>query len=143
MIHVQFVAALFALPLKEPDSKKEPLTEKQLYDILAVLFGYVFLNNDETVGFALKTIVTEAYNTLSKLVKSNVTIVARGGKIKSWLDSVEKNGHLASYGNKLIQRLLKGGKTVDEITKDIMPTAAAATANQGQQVLPFVSLITI
>jgi hypothetical protein len=141
MIHVQFVAALFTFPLKEPNSKREPLTEKQLYEILAVLFGYVFLNTDEVVGFSLKAAVTEAYKTLSELVKFNVALVARGGKIKSWVDGIEKNGFLDSYGNNFIRRLLKAGKTIDEITKEIVPTAAAGTANQGQQVHHVMSLI--
>jgi hypothetical protein len=134
MVHVQFVAALFSLPLKEPDSKREPLTEKQLYSILSVLFGYVFLNNDEIAGFSLKGSATDAYKVLSELIRCNIATVSRGGKLKSWVDGVEKNGFLDSYGNNLIRRLLKAGKTIDEITRDIMPMATTATANQGQQV---------
>jgi hypothetical protein len=141
MVHVQFVAALFHFPLKEPSSKREPLTEKELYEILAALFGYVFLNTDEVVGFSLKAAVTEAYKTLSELVKFNVATVSRGGKVKSWADGLDKNGFMESYGNNFIRRLLKAGKTIDEITKEIVPTAAAGTANQGQQVHHIVSLI--
>src|ERR1700737_4521863 len=134
MVHVQFVAALFGLPLKEPDSKKEPLTEKQLYDILSVLFGYVFLNNDEIAGFSLKRSATDAYKVLRKLIRCNIATVSRGGKLKSWVDGVEKKGFLDSYGNNLIRRLLKAGRTIDEITEDIMAMSTAATVSQGQQV---------
>jgi hypothetical protein len=136
MVHVQFVSQLFNFPLKEPQTKLEPLTEKDLYDILGALFGYVFLDSDEVVGFKLKESVIPAYKALAELVKFNVTLVSRGGKLKSWADDVEKRGFLDSYGNNLIRRLVKAGKSIDEIVKDIMPTAAASTANQGQQVFP-------
>lgn len=44
MVHVRFTAQLFHLPLKTEENPLDPFTEKQLYDILALLFGYVFLD---------------------------------------------------------------------------------------------------
>jgi hypothetical protein len=135
MVHVQFTSQLFNFPLKEPQTKLDPLTEKDLFDILAGLFGYVFLNSDEVMGFKLKESVIPAYTTLAELVKLNVTLVTRGGKLKSWADDVEKRGFLDSYGNNFIRRMVKAGKSIDEIVKDIMPTASGSI-NQTQQVLP-------
>jgi hypothetical protein len=137
---VQFVAALLALPLKDPKRKRETITEQQLHDSLCTLFGYVFLANDEIAGFSLKASATDAYKTLSGLVRSHVAAISRGGKIKSWADSAEQQGYLKSYGNNLIRRLLKAGKAVDEVTKDIISIATVATANNIQQVSHFRSL---
>jgi hypothetical protein len=141
MVHVQFVSQLFTMPLKDPQSKLEPITEKQMWDILAILFGYVFLDRDEVSSFALHEAVNTYYKMLAQLVRFNVATVSHGGKVKSWLDGIEKDGFLDSYGNNFIRRMLKAGKTIDQITKDIMPTAAASTANQGQQVSHFFSLL--
>ena len=142
MVHVRFVAQFFSFPLKENGllSSKEPLTEKQMYDILSALFGYVFLDKDETASFKLRVAVMEAYKLLSELVKANVALVSHGGKVKSWADGLHPDGFLDSYGNNLIRRLVKAGKSIDAIVTDILPTAAASTANQGQQVCLFLPL---
>ena len=137
MVHVHFVAQLFDLPLKTDKKPHYPFTEKQLYDILAVLFAYVFLDRDEAVSFKLRKIATKACEALCTLVKFNVREVSVGGFIKKLADNFKEDGFLDSYGNAFIRRLLKAGKSVDEITWIIMPTAAAATANQGQQVIFF------
>src|ERR1700737_1554661 len=117
MVHVRFVAQFFSFPLKENGllSSKEPLTEKQMYDILSALFGYVFLDKDETASFKLRVAVMEAYKLLSELVKANVALVSHGGKVKSWADGLHPDGFLDSYGNNLIRRLVKAGKSIDAI----------------------------
>jgi len=52
-------------------------------------------------------------------------------------DGIKKNGFLDQYGNALIRRLLDAGMPIEEVVWIIMPTVAAGTANQGQQVRPF------
>jgi hypothetical protein len=136
MVHVNFVSQLFHLPLKTEENPRNPFTEKQLYDILALLFGYVFLNRDEVMAFKIKLITGLASDALSELVKFNVKEVSLGGWIKKLADGISKDGYLDNYGNSFIRRLLDMGMPVDEIVWIIMPTAAAGTANQGQQVPP-------
>jgi hypothetical protein len=92
------------------------------------------LDKDEVAGFSLREKATEANETLTKLVRSNVAAVSRGRILKPWVDDVKADGHLDSYSNALIKKSLKAGKSIDEITKEIIPTAAAAFANQIQQV---------
>jgi hypothetical protein len=136
MVHVNFTAQLFSLPLKTEKDKNFPFTEKQLYDILALLFGYVFLDKDETASFKIRKIAAKASAALAELVKFNVKEVSLGGWVKKAADGIRKDGFLDSYGNNFIRRLLDAGKSIDEIIWIIMPTAAAGTANQGQQVVP-------
>jgi hypothetical protein len=117
---VQFAAALLAIPLKDG--------EADLYDRLSLLFGYVFLTHDDYNDFALKQTVTEAYKALRHDIKSHVANVSRG----------ENGGAsaLGSYGVHLIRRLLKAGKTVDEVTNIVISSASALVANHIQQVSP-------
>jgi linoleate 8R-lipoxygenase / 9,12-octadecadienoate 8-hydroperoxide 8R-isomerase len=143
MVHVNFTAQLFNLPLKTEEHKHFPFTEKQLYDILALLFGYVFLDRDETASFKIRKIAAKACDALATLVKFNVKEVSLGGWIKKAADGISKDGFLDSYGNSFIRKLLDAGKSIDEITWIIMPTAAAGTANQGQQVVSSSSPLTI
>jgi hypothetical protein len=140
-VHVQFVAALFGLPLKEHGSKTQVLTEKHLYDLLSTIFCQMCLDKDEVAGFSLKEKATEANETLTKLVRSNVAAVSRGRIVKPWVDNIKADGNLDSYSNSLIKKSLKAGNSIDEITKEIIPTAAAAFANQIQQVPLQVSLL--
>ena len=137
MVHVEFVATLLTISLKDLDRKRGAINEKQLCDVLSVLFGYVFLDNDESEHFSLRGTVSERYQTIHKSVKSNVASVSRGGKIKSRMDGIERDGFLDSYGNNLIRQLLKSGKTTDQIATDIILAAAAAIAKQSQQVLTY------
>jgi hypothetical protein len=127
-VHTHFVAALFAIALK--DSAEE----KRLYEHLTLLFGYAFLKNDEIHGFTLKEKATETYKALQHQIKSNVASARRGGKWKELIEG--KSGSLDSYGVNLIQRLVKAGKSVDEIAVDIViPTASAIVASHVVQVL--------
>ena len=134
MVHVRFTAQLFHLPLKTEENPLDPFTEKQLYDILALLFGYVFLDRDEVQSWKIRTLGAQACAALAQLVMVNVKEVSLGGWLKKLSDNVKKDGFLDSYGNYFIRRLLDMGMSYEEICWIIMPTAAAGTANQGQQV---------
>lgn len=123
------------------DGDEEHIAEKELYDHLTLLFGYAFLTRDEIDGFALKATATEAYRTLRHGIKSNLVKVSRNGKSKT---ANGKSGSLDSYGVNLIRRLLKAGKSVDEIAADIViPSAAAMAASQIQQVFPIFPYINL
>lgn len=124
------MAALFAIPLKDGAD------EKQLFDQLTLLFGYVFLANDEVDGFTLKAKAVRTYKALMHEIKSNISKIRRSGKLKELLDVGGKKGSLDSYGINLILRLLKGGKSIDEIAVDIVaPTASAMVASHVLQVI--------
>lgn len=134
IVHVQFVAALFGIPLKE-NGKGQGITNKELYNLLSAVFCGVFLDRDESDGFLRKQQAAEATRTLHKLVRSHVSNVSRGKALMSWVSDVKKGGFVESYSKGLILGPLKVGTSVDDVTKDIIPTAAAALANQVQQVL--------
>ena len=136
MVHVHFVSQLFNLPLKTEETPFHPFTEKQMYDILALLFGYVFLDRDEVQSFTIRKLAAESAQALSTLVSFNVKEISLGGWVKKLADGIKKDGFLDSYGNAFIRRLLDAGMPIEEIVWIIMPTAAAGTANQGQQVFP-------
>jgi linoleate 8R-lipoxygenase / 9,12-octadecadienoate 8-hydroperoxide 8R-isomerase len=141
MVHVNFVAQFFKLPLKTEASPLNPFTEKNLYDILALLFGFVFLNRDEVQAFKVRTLAIQACEALSLFVKTNVKEVALAGVLQKLVDGIRKDGFLDSYGNSFVRRLLGEGMSMEEIIWIFMPTAAAATANQGQQVFPSTTLL--
>jgi len=134
MVHVNFVAQLFSLPLKTEEHPLAPFTEKQLYDILALLFGLVFLDKDEVQSWTIRTLAKQACDAIASLVKINVNEIAFGGWVKKLADGIKKDGFLDQYGNALIRRLLDSGMSIEEVLWIIVPTASAGTANQGQQV---------
>jgi len=134
MVHVEFTSLLFNLPLKTEKYPRLPFTEQQMYEILALLFGFVFLNRDEVMAYKVRSGAEQASSALGELVKLNVNEVALGGWVKKLADNVTEHPFLSSYGNNFIRRLLDAGYSADQITWIIMPTAAAGCANQGQQV---------
>jgi len=123
-VHIQFVAALFGIPLKDGEDHR---AEKELYDRLILLFGYIFLTRDEVDGFAQRGDVIDAYKSLSKELKSHLGKTNGGDMLKS-------------YGSNLIRRLLKEGKSVDQVaTNIVLPAAAAMAASHIQQVIHLIS----
>jgi hypothetical protein len=128
------VATFFAIPLNNT-GRKGSISEKELYDSLSLLFGYVYLTHDDYDGFRLKAAAVKAYKGISDLIKSSVAKIAKGGKVKVETGGEVQNELLDSYGGELIRRMLKAGKTADEVAKNIvMPCAVAMMANNIQQV---------
>jgi hypothetical protein len=125
------------------DNDEGHISEKELYDHLTLLFGYAFLQQDEIDGFTLKATAAEDYKALRHRVRSNVLKISLSGKLKSLVDASGKTGSLGSYGINLIRRLLKAGKSVDEIADMVIPSAAAMAASQIQQVIPNICSINI
>jgi len=128
--------------LKTEEHDKYPFTEKQMYDTLALLFGYVFLDRDEVMSFKIRALTSTVCKALASLVEFNVKEASLGGWVRKLADGIQKDGFLDDYGNYFIRRLLEAGKSIEEITWIIMPTAAAGTANQGQQVTIVLSNLT-
>jgi hypothetical protein len=134
MVHVDFSARMLNLPLKTKEEPLHPFTEQEMYGMLAILFGFVFLNNDETQAFKVRQLSTQACNALGPLVKLNVEQVSVGGWITKLADEVIQEGFLRAYGNSLIRRFLKSGMSIEDAVWCMIPTAAAGTANAAQQV---------
>lgn len=134
MAHVHFVAQLFNLPLKTEEKPMNPFTEKQLFDILNLIFTEVFLNLDEVAAFKLRKTAAQAKEALADLVKFNVKRISLLDWITKVAPSMKREGFLDHYGDSFIKRLLDQGKSEDEITYIIVATAVGAAGNQAQQV---------
>ena len=135
MVHVHFVSQLFNLPLKTEERLLSILLPKNKCTIsLHFLFGYVFPRQRRSPIVQNQITWRKSCQALSTLVTFNVKEVRLGGWVKKLADGIKKDGFLDSYGNSLIRRLLDAGMPFEEIVWIIIPTAAAATANQGQQV---------
>lgn len=133
--HANFIAQLFHIPLKTADNPTCDFSDRELYDALAVLFAYVFLDIDTASSFGLRTAASEATKNVGAVVR-RVCTAAKLDKFSSLKEmfGVESHGILTEYGAHLIKRLLDGGKSVDEVVWTIIPTMAAAVATQAQGV---------
>ncbi|KAI9776651.1 MAG: hypothetical protein M1839_009457 [Geoglossum umbratile] len=133
VVPVRFTSEFFSLPLKTDEHPDGIFTEYEMYMVFAVAFAYIFLDMDPGKHFQLKEAAVSLSQQLTKLVTLNVKDVEDDTfleKMVAQFKPVRKE--LASYGAHLIKRLLEGGKKVDEVVWEIMPTAAAGCANQAQ-----------
>ncbi|KAG9234558.1 heme peroxidase [Amylocarpus encephaloides] len=134
--HVYFAANIFSLPLKSDAHPKGVFTEHELYMILAVIFVVVFFGDvDKAKTFPLRTAALPLTQALGALVEQNVSIISKTGLISGLIDPLfmEEQNALKDYGVHMIRHLLKGGLGVHETTwSQILPTAGAMVANQGQ-----------
>lgn len=113
-------------------------TDLEIYDMLTLFFAYVFVDLDPPNSLALRIAAAAAAKELGgkiqmicdDVISNNVEEFAILENIKVGRGPAESS--LITYGFRLIRRLAAGGKTPDEVTWTIMPTAAAAVATQAQ-----------
>ena len=117
----RFFAKLFNFPIKTEATPHGLVTEEELFEILGVIFTFLFFNADEMFGMKLKTVAFAAYKQISDLLKVNIVKVATVGNIHEQ-NSGDSFMHL--YGDNLIRKMLKDGNTVDDVITQILLTAA-------------------
>ncbi|RFU32995.1 hypothetical protein B7463_g3353, partial [Scytalidium lignicola] len=134
LAHAHFVSRFFGIPLQEDGGESDSYTAISLSDVLADLFGYVFLDLDTAASFKNRVVAAAETKDLGKKIQKTVTGIKAQSfpSLRHVLRTVSNDGVLRSYGAELIDRLLRSGKGVDEAVWTIIPTAAAACATQAQ-----------
>jgi hypothetical protein len=125
---------MFHLPIKDSGDPLIGTSTKDLYLGLAVIFAYVFLDGDTTKSFKLRASAKAATEKLSKLIRVVVEAVAFGKHLHlhKIFDMGSSVRLLSVYGRHMIERLIRAGKTVEEVVAEIIPTAAGSVATQAQ-----------
>ena len=114
----RFVARLCYVPLKDSLNPKAKFDDRELYDKMAIVFQYVYRNEDSTRSSALKQAALQANMDLTKELGE----VCEAIKCSSFAHvllhrdrKVSKTDLLQNHGDELLQRLFDGGKTVEEV----------------------------
>ena len=140
--HAIFVARMFHIPLKAPGDLKIGATVDDMYLAFAVLFAYVFLDLDTARSSKLRAGAEQAYSQITKLVKLVCEAVSIGKHFH--VDHFFAMGNagklLADYGTKLLKRFFDGGKSVDDVVAQLLPTMSAAIATQAQHASQMLNL---
>ncbi|KAH8668546.1 heme peroxidase [Xylariales sp. PMI_506] len=131
--HAIAVAHLFRIPLKEQGGS---LTATELYEVMATIFRYTFIDIDTGTTLAVKSAAKSATAALAAAVTESCKAVKNGQD--HWLTSIftgpGMDPDLPDYGTKLIQRLFDTGKSLDEVVWTIVPTSTVAVPIQSQGV---------
>lgn len=133
--HAVFVAQMFSIPLKGPNSLNPAAVEvDQLYLAFSVLFAYVFLDADTARSFKLRTGAKASGDQLHKLIKLVCNEVQVGSYMQlNGLFALGQSGKLLrDHGTMLIKRILETQGSADATAWAIIPTAAAAVGTQAQ-----------
>ncbi|SMR63435.1 unnamed protein product [Zymoseptoria tritici ST99CH_3D1] len=130
--HAIVTAHIFRIPL---DNSGGTLTATELYEAMATVFQYTFLDIDTAKTLAIKAAAKIAVTKLATAVSTSCAEVSNGNL--SFLESIfmkRDKGDVAlpDYGTKLVQRLFEAGMSLDEVIWTIVPTAAAAAPIQSQ-----------
>ncbi|PLN76109.1 heme peroxidase [Aspergillus taichungensis] len=136
LAHARFTADFFNIPLTKTGgpANRDAYTDAEIYDVLAELFGYVFLDVDPAQSCKHRVVGSLKSECLGQVMRrqvehqqSPIATIAR-----QVLGTDTEPEGLANYGAQLVRRLLDDGKSVDEVVWTIIPTAAAACATQAQ-----------
>lgn len=114
-------------------------TERELYNVLSDLFGYVFLDVDPAQSFKHRVSASRSSERLGEVMQRHVASLnkhpfAIARDILGSHSASSKECVLVDYGPQLINRVSNGGGSTDEVVWTIIPTAAAACATQAQGV---------
>ncbi|KAJ5670081.1 uncharacterized protein N7477_005444 [Penicillium maclennaniae] len=140
LAHAHFCAQFFNMPLKDSHSpSSDAYTPRELSEALSHLFGYVFLDLEPTESFRNRVVASRESQRMGSIMAKAVSgtkynLMSRFmhafGSFMHAFGGTETGA--TSYGPQLVERLLRGGKSVDEVVWTIIPTAAAACATQAQ-----------
>ncbi|KAL4894294.1 heme peroxidase [Aspergillus ambiguus] len=138
LVHAEFTSEFFDIPLHaEKDAKElDSYTAAELYDVLADLFGYVFLDVDAVQSFKHRVTGSRDSERLGEIMQKRIEHLIKHNfhLTRHLLGTGPKRQLLADYGSELVRRLSAGGKSAEEVTWTVIPTAAAACATQAQGV---------
>lgn len=136
LAHAMFTARFLALPLKEdPNSHGPGLTAQEIYDAQASLFQYVFLDFDTAKSYKHRVEATKDAAMLGSVMRRVVESAKHHpGLIKMLMGLLGHGGEvpdIPGFGRDMVLRLLSGGKSVEDVVWELVPTQAAAAATQG------------
>lgn len=138
LVHAEFTSEFFDIPLCADADRmdRDSYTTTELYDVLASLFGYVFLDVDVMQSFKHRVAASKYTEKLGKVMQKRIGhVTTHNSHLREYLiGSKSKQKLLPDYGTELVRRLSAGGKSAEEVTWTIIPTAAAACATQAQGV---------
>ncbi|OOO07799.1 hypothetical protein OAory_01042990 [Aspergillus oryzae] len=139
LAHTKFTAEFFGIPLRtsDKDDMTDAYTERELYNVLSDLFGYVFLDVDPARSFKHRVSASRSSERLGEVMQRHVASLnkhpfAIARDILGSHSASSKECVLVDYGPQLINRVSNGGGSTDEVVWTIIPTAAAACATQAQ-----------
>ncbi|GFG11879.1 psi-producing oxygenase A [Aspergillus lentulus] len=133
LAHAHFCSQFFSIPLED---NKDPLpdayTPRELSDALSLLFGYVFLDLEPTDSLRNRIAAAAEAQRMGTIMAKSVSN-AGDSVVRRFMQALGRSeAGPGSYGQQLVNRLLREGKSVDEVVWTIIPTAAAACATQAQ-----------
>ncbi|EAW25699.1 peroxidase/cytochrome P450 family protein [Aspergillus fischeri NRRL 181] len=133
LAHAHFCSQFFNIPLKDDkDPSPDAYTPRELSDALSLLFGYVFLDLEPTDSLRNRIAAAAEEQRMGAIMAKSVSS-ARHSVVRRFMQALGRSeAGPGSYGQQLANRLLREGKSVDEVVWTIIPTAAAACATQAQ-----------
>lgn len=133
LAQIHFCASIFSLPLKTASNPNGIFTERELYQIMALVFTCIFYDVDVSKSFQLEQASRKVAQQLGELVMANVELVDKAGFIANVVSRLHRHDALSDYGVHMIQRLLHSGLPAKEIVwTHILPSASSMVANQAQ-----------
>lgn len=138
--HAIVTAGIWGIPLKESEGKPGiGFTPTKLYEAMANVFWYTFLDIDAAQSPAVRVHAREATAALAAVVTEACKRVSGGNLLQNLMFKLHRHAKetsiglaLPDFGPKLIQRLFDSGMSLDEVIWTIVPTSAAAAPIQTQ-----------
>lgn len=140
------MAKFFDIPLKEKTTDPgDGLTAQEIYDTLAPLFQYVFLDCDPVKSYKNRVVASKETQKLAAVMHRVVERAKTPGLLQSvvgiFQSPSDTEQSFPGAGKELINRLLETHSSADDVVAELIPTQAPAAANQAATVSWFLVLL--
>lgn len=114
----RFVATLFCIPLKDSQNPKASMDCREFYDNMACVFKYIYRDEQLCQSARLKWSALKANKLLTEELEQVCEAIKESSFARILLHRDRKAGQtelMADHGDKLLQRLFDGGKSIQEV----------------------------
>jgi hypothetical protein len=131
-----FTARFLAVPLKEDQNIHGPgLTAQEIFDAQASLFQYVFIDVDTAKSYKNRVQGSRDAKMLGNIMRKVVEGAGHSPGLIKMLMGLLGHGTsdvpiIPGFGKEIVQRLLRDGKSVEDVVWELISTQSAVAATQ-------------
>lgn len=135
LAHALFTARFLALPLKEdPNSRGPGLTAEEIFRAQTSLFQYVFIDVDTAKSYKNRVQGSRDATMLGNAMRKVVEGAKHNPGLIEMLMGLLGHGKsvpdIPGFGKDMVHRLLRDGKSVEDVVWELISTQSAVAATQ-------------
>lgn len=120
LVNARYAAHIFNLPINTGESPSENLTDRELYQTLALLHYSIAYNADVSKSLGIRQAAEKATKHLGEHILTNTKSINHPGLLAEILSKLFEGPPLRSYATSLVKGILDSKVPIDEVVSNCM-----------------------